>query len=143
MGFGDAMIPIRMHHVFIRHALGPWCHLGKVLHGFEHHAKQLHNKVVGQTTILWYFLPQTYHYIIMDTRDFCNTTATLPDVRLPTGTAMPNPNRALPSFESPASQLLMLQNLRPLNVPDVLVAPFKTINSNKCPGHPPPQDHTP
>jgi hypothetical protein len=141
--FGDAMIPIRMHHVFIRHTLGPWCHLGKVLHSFEHHAKLLRNKVVGEPAILRYFLPQMYHYIIMDTRDFCNTTATLPEVRLPPGTAMPNPNRALSSFESPASQLLMLQDLRPLNVPDVLVAPFKAQNTNKCTGHPPaPPDHT-
>jgi hypothetical protein len=141
-GFGDAMVPLRMHHVFLRHTLGPWCHLGKILlHSYEHHATLLRHRIMAQPAILRYFLPQTYHYIIVDTRDFCNSTATLRDVLLPPGTAMPNPNRPLSTFESAASQLLLLQDLRPLDIPEILVAPFKP--DKKRTGQPPPQDQNP
>lgn len=139
--FSDAMTPIRMLHTFARKLFGPHCQLGTALHTFEHHAAHIRHQVVGQDDILKFFLPQMYHFIIKDVRQFFTHTATITDVDLPPGTPLPNPRLACSKLEAATAQLLMLQDLRPLDMPASLVAPFKKDKDQQRRGHhhhPPP-----
>jgi hypothetical protein len=119
------MLPLKMQHTFIRAILGPWCDAGISYHGFEHHAADLCYVVVGQPDILRFFLPQSYHCILKDTRTFFLSTATLHDVTLPPGTAPPNPKRTRSNLEVATAQLLNLQNMGCMDVPAPLIAPFR------------------
>jgi len=110
---------------------GPHCELWEQIHTLEYNLRQKKAEVSGNESILRFLIPQTYHAIITDTRQFFLQTATLPDVTLDTTERIPNPRRATSHLELQASQLIMLQDTQPLNMPKQLTAPWSKEEQKK------------
>ena len=120
----DMVSVFGMMEDFLLQWFGRYCSLWEKVRGFRHGLSRLQVTLMGRDGVLRFLIPQSHWAIIKDTRQFFLQSASLADVTDEGFFTLPSPLRADSELDTLSAQLLQLQDVRPLDMPRQLLAPF-------------------